>query len=147
MNKIYITNNAGISQEAKNIIKQAVNKTLEYMKITNPCEVSVLICSNDEIRELNKEYRDKDSVTDVLSFPQYDGQAVGGAIGDIVVSGKKATEQAQEYGHSFEREIAFLTVHSMLHLLGMDHETSKQDEQEMFGLQDEILSYMGCEKV
>ena len=67
-------------------------------------------------------------------------------LGDIVISLEKTVSQAEEYGHSFERELAFLTVHSMLHLLGYDHETSENDEKEMFARQDEILTFAGIEK-
>lgn len=101
-------------------------------------------------------HRNKDSVTDVLSFPMLDFDDEGNIIdyefdfddelmvlGDIVICAKRALEQSVEYGHSFMREIAFLTVHSMLHLLGYDHENNTDMEQKMFKRQEEILKEMG----
>ncbi len=97
-------------------------------------EVSVSIVSNEEIKKLNKQYRGIDKVTDVLSFPLESGNC----LGDIVISLQRAIEQAEEYGHSIEREIGFLTAHSMLHLLGYDHLT-EEDEKIMFNLQEKTL--------
>ena len=94
---------------------------------------------------MNRESRGVDRPTDVLSFPVFDEDfGVGlSVLGDIVISYETAVRQANEYGHAVEREIAFLTVHSMLHLLGYDHETSPEDEKEMFARQEEILALMG----
>ena len=90
-------------------------------------EVSVSFVDNEEIRELNREYRNVDSPTDVLSFPMEE-DSLGlftPLLGDIVISLERALEQSKEYGHSFEREIAYLTAHSMFHLLGYDHMTNE----------------------
>lgn len=92
-------------------------------------EVSIMFVNNEEIHELNKKHRDKDSSTDVLSFPQYDDlkntQIIEPYVilGDVVISTETAIEQAKSYGHSLNREIGFLTVHSLFHLMGYDHDT------------------------
>ena len=145
-----------ISEEIKDLIEKCVTKALEYEECNFEAEVSVLVVGEDEIRELNREHRGKDAVTDVLSFPilefdedanildydyDFDDELV--LLGDIVICAKRAEEQAKEFGHSFIREIAFLTVHSMLHLLGYDHEHSDDEEQLMFKKQKEILNLMG----
>jgi probable rRNA maturation factor len=103
-------------------------------------DVSLLFTDDDNIRRLNKQYRDKDSVTDVLSFPSEEE----GFLGDIALSLPRAAEQAREFGHSEEREAAFLVAHSMLHLFGYDHETEEQ-EKEMREKQREIMKKAGYE--
>lgn len=111
--------------------------------------LSVALVSNRVIRELNKQWRGIDKATDVLSFPleldapqflEEDWQ-----IGDVIISAEKALAQAEDYGHSLERELAFLFVHGFLHVLGFDHVT-KKEEQEMFGRQNEILSSAGFKR-
>ncbi|MCL2356949.1 MAG: rRNA maturation RNase YbeY [Defluviitaleaceae bacterium] len=104
-------------------------------------EVSVSLVSDDEMRELNKKYRDKDAPTDVLSFPlsEEPPRRIFLSFGDIVISTETAARQAEEYGHSFERELSFLTVHGVLHLLGLDHEVSPTDAAVMEEIQDEIM--------
>lgn len=101
----------------------------------NQYEISLLITNDETIHLLNKEYRQKDKPTDVLSFPMEDDIM----LGDIVISLDTAKNQAQEREIGLEREIAFLFIHGLLHLLGYDHETSVEDEKEMFALQEEIL--------
>ena len=135
----------------RRLIKAAVNATLDFEDFTADCEVSVTLTDNEKIHRLNRDYRNVDRPTDVLSFPLCDweeeGQAFGPmALGDIVLSLEKAKEQAEAYGHSYEREVAFLTVHSVLHLLGYDHETSEEDEADMFRRQDAILEVMGLSR-
>lgn len=125
--------------EYEELVKKAVEGTLKYEGFDNDCEISVTFTDNENIRELNKEYRDIDRETDVLSFPMDEDDM----LGDIVISLEKAKEQAEEYGHSIEREISFLCVHSCLHLLGYDHETSEEDEKTMFGKQEEVLKEIG----
>ena len=141
----YITNEQDkieYTPEFDELIKVAVEGTLEYEGVENNCEISVTFTDNENIRELNREYRDIDRETDVLSFPMEDeGDDV--VLGDVVISLEKAKEQAEEYGHSLEREISFLCVHSCLHLLGYDHETGEEDEKEMFRRQEEILNKIG----
>ena len=110
------------------LIRRACIAVLRNEKFKGSAEVSVTFVDNEEIRKLNAKYRDKDAVTDVLSFPMgedgvYDKNLKTGAsiLGDVVISMQKAVEQADEFGHSIEREVCYLTVHSMLHLLGYDH--------------------------
>ena len=120
------------------LIRRCCQAVLTTEKFNQDAEVSVSFVSNSEIRSLNKIYRDKDRVTDVLSFPlgengKYDVNKETGCalLGDVVISLETAMRQANLYGHSLEREIGFLTVHSMLHLLGYDHETTPLAERQM----------------
>ena len=108
------------------------------------CEVSFSFVDEEEIRRLNAAYRDKDAVTDVLSFPQYDDlreldNEEEICLGDVVICGRVARCQAEEYGHSYERELLYLFVHSILHLLGYDH-MEEEERIEMETLQREILN-------
>jgi probable rRNA maturation factor len=110
------------------LIRRSCIAVLRNEQFPGPAEVSVTFVDNNDIRKLNAQYRDKDVETDVLSFPmgadgEYDTNLDTGAkiLGDVVLSMEKATEQADLYGHSLEREVGYLTVHSMLHLLGYDH--------------------------
>ncbi len=124
------------TEELEEIVQKAVMTTLETVGADDETdfEVSILITDNEGIHEINKEYREIDAPTDVLSFPilefdedgvmledsgDYDGDLL--LLGDIVISLERAAEQAAEYGHSLQREVGFLTVHSTLHLLGFDH--------------------------
>ena len=141
-----------VTYKLKMLIRRAVDATLDYEQYGNPTEVSVTFTDNAGIRALNKQYRNIDKATDVLSFPLLDFEGEPdeppvdewiGMLGDIVISLEQAKKQAKEYGHSFEREAAFLCVHSMLHLLGYDHETGEEDEREMRRRQREILTAMG----
>jgi probable rRNA maturation factor len=122
--------------------------------VADHCEVSVNFVSNDKIHEINREYRGKDSPTDVISFAMEEmgegeieivGEGIPRFLGDIIISIPKAREQADEYGHSFMRELGFLAVHGFLHLLGYDHMT-KEDETEMFSRQKEILNEYGLSR-
>lgn len=145
-----------VTPALRQLIRKAANASLRYMQFRTDVEISVMLTNNEEIRTLNALHRNIDRATDVLSFPMFlydedgniveeyaDYNAAGDlCLGDIVISLERADEQAKEYGHSFEREVGFLTVHSMLHLLGYDHETP-EDEEEMFGYQREILNEMG----
>lgn len=138
----YITNEQEkieYKPEYEELIKKAVEETLKYEEFETDCEISVTFTDNENIKMLNKEYRDIDRETDVLSFPMDESDM----LGDVVISLEKAKSQAEEYGHTMEREIAFLCVHSVLHLLGYDHETGEEDEKEMFGKQEAILCQMG----
>jgi probable rRNA maturation factor len=124
------------TQMMDKVIRRAVKEALEHENI-EPMAVSILITDNDMMRSLNNQYRKKDAPTDVLSFPLYDEYGnLDDELGDIVISLEMAQRQAMEYGHSTEHEIAFLAVHSVLHLLGYDHE---EDETEMFQKQKEIM--------
>jgi len=152
-NRIYITNDQTaitVTDEHKKTLKKAVNAALRYEKVPFGCEISVTFTDNEKIRVLNNDYRSKDSATDVLSFPLFEKEelptepdAEYTAIGDIVISLEKAEEQAESFGHSIYREIGFLAVHSILHLLGYDHEVSQEDEVYMNSTCEEVLSKIG----
>ena len=136
----------------KHIIRRAIASTLCYEGFERDVEVSVTLTDNEGIHALNKQYRNIDSPTDVLSFPlvEYENTEeppVDDAtmLGDIVISLERAEEQAEEFGHSFEREVAFLTVHSMLHLLGYDHVNSEAEDEEMRSRQRDIMKTLGLE--
>lgn len=113
------------------LIEKAIETCLELEAVTTELEISILLVDNAGIREINREHRQLDKPTDVLSFPQFNSKeelagAHYAALGDIVISLEKAAEQARDYGHSMEREVGFLTVHSVLHLLGYDHDTEER---------------------
>ncbi|KAA1040071.1 rRNA maturation RNase YbeY [Macrococcus equipercicus] len=116
--------------------------------IAEEAEVAVSFVSSEEIQSINAEYRNKDSVTDVISFAMEEGEddfedpSMIRVLGDIIICVERAKEQADDYGHSFEREVGFLALHGLLHLLGYDHMT-EADEKQMFGRQDELLTAFG----
>lgn len=154
--KVYVKNNqteVKVPVGIRMLIRRCCQAVLTHEDFGEPAEVSVSFVSNDEIKKLNKIYREKDAVTDVLSFPLgengvYDKNNDTGALmlGDIVISLDTAVKQAQMYGHSLEREIGFLTVHSMLHLLGYDHETSTLEERIMREKEEQILDNIGISR-
>ncbi len=134
------------------LISEVIKAVLDYENVTDNCEISVTITDNNEIHALNLRYRKIDRPTDVLSFPLIDFDKEGlpddgskAYLGDIVISIEKAAEQAEEYGHSLDRELGFLTAHSMLHLLGYDH-IKPDEEKVMFGKQEEILKKIGLRR-
>lgn len=146
-------NKVEVDSAMESLVEKVVQKTLEE-EVQGDYEVSVSFVDNEEIRQLNKQYRDKDSATDVLSFPlmefedteeDYENEEEyvqeDKLLGDIVVSLEKAQEQSEEYGHSLERELAFLIAHGTLHLLGMDHE-DEDGEKEMIAEQERILTLL-----
>lgn len=153
--KIYFSNEQDqikISFKIRSLIKKSVSEALKQEQFIHPAEVSVSFVDNEAIHKLNLEYREKDKPTDVLSFPMWekdelaDGSALDGhavMLGDIIISAEKAKSQSEEYGHSLERELCFLSVHSVLHLLGYDHETSEEDETYMKTKQEEVLTKIG----
>ncbi len=139
-----------LPKDFRALIRKACNATLKYEGFVDKAEINVTIVNDDEIRVLNREFRNIDKSTDVLSFPlgedgvyDYNPETDALMLGDIVISVDHAVAQAELYGHSVEREIAFLTVHSMLHLLGYDHVNSLEEEKEMFTRQEEVLKTMG----
>ena len=150
---VYFMNEAGkpVTYKQKHLIREAIVESLVYEGFENDVQLSVTFTDNEGIRAINKSYRSIDSATDVLSFPLVDFE--GGEepptdepllpLGDIVISLERAREQAEEFGHSYERELAFLTVHSMLHLLGYDHVNSEEEDMDMRRRQKEILEGMG----
>ena len=155
------------------LIQDVVKLTAKYLKMAGNIEVDISIVSNEEIHQLNLEYRQIDRPTDVLSFAleevssEFDisdftsfttefksdeensdnqtGEEFARHLGDIIISHPKVQEQADDYGHSFERELAFLAVHGFLHLNGFDHQT-KEEEKVMFSIQEEVLSQHGLDR-
>ena len=158
MNKVKVI----ISDEQKEItvprgirmlIRRCCNAVLQAEKFGSDAEVSVSFVDNERIHELNAQYRNVDRETDVLSFPmgengEYDTNMDTGAkiLGDIVISVPKAMEQAKAYNHSLQREIGFLTVHSMLHLLGYDHENGGIEQVHMREKEEEVLTKIGLKR-
>ena len=145
-----------LTDELITAVKRVIEYTLEYEDCDFDAEVSVTFTDDDGIREINREHRDIDRPTDVLSFPMLEFDENGNAaddfdtnengyimLGDIVISLERAKRQAEEYGHSLVRETAFLTAHSMLHLLGYDHVNGVEEEALMFRRQEEILTKLG----
>ena len=153
--KIWYTNRqktVKVTPELKKLIKSSILETLRMEDRKGRYEVGVTFTDNEGIRELNRTYRNLDRPTDVLSFPLLNEEELNGtedrpvlALGDIVLSMEKALEQAELYGHGTDREVAFLTAHSMLHLLGYDHELSDEDDRLMRSKQDEVMKRMGLE--
>ncbi len=159
MNKITISygndNVHDVPENITNAITEAINRVLLDQKVELDVDISVTLTDNEDIREINNNYRGIDKETDVLSFPLLDFDTPGAIyatpedfeddfllLGDIVISVEKAYEQAKEYGHSDEREFAFLAAHSTLHLLGYDHMT-EEDEKVMFEKQEASLNAIG----
>ena len=135
------------------LLRNAVKTALSAEGMNDPCEINILLTDDEGIHEVNLEMRDIDRPTDVLSFPLMDdsGFSVNPEserymLGDIVVSTEKALEQAKEFGHSFEREIAFLTVHSMLHLLGYDHVDGGIEAVRMREKEETVLTQLGLKR-
>ena len=152
--KVYFTNKQSVRRIGSRLtflIETAIKNTLRHEHFRKNAELSVTFVDNEEIHALNRSFRDKDRPTDVLSFPLFDFEGDEDAIseeicdmlGDIVISLERAAVQAEEYGHSFEREVAFLCVHSMLHLLGYDHVNSEEEDMDMRKRQTAIVDAMG----
>lgn len=149
--KIYFEEGQAVAQEILDTMMQAAEYCLDAEQIdTERSEISVTFVSLEEIHELNREYRQVDSPTDVLSFPQFDdldelpeeGEIM---LGDVVICSDRAKEQAEEFGHSFEREIIYLFVHSVLHLLGYDH--MEEDEKRiMRRREEEVMERIGLKR-
>ena len=151
-----------IDESVEGILRGVLDNTVKVLNIDVPLEVSLLLTDNDNIHELNRQYRNMDSPTDVLSFPMYDldisedinstlKEYMGESedqllLGDIAISVEKAMEQSIEYGHSFERELGFLMAHGLLHLLGYDHERDSVTADKMRALEEEILGSLGLER-
>ena len=135
-------------EDFERLVEECTRAALEEEGITDDAEVSVTLVDNARIREMNAEFRDIDKETDVLSFPMgddsfdVDPDTDAILLGDIVISLEKAQAQAEEYGHSFRREAAFLITHSLFHLLGYDH-TTADEEAEMFQKQEKVLEKLG----
>lgn len=141
------------------LLNRAVELSLRMEEFSIPCEISIMLVDNDEIRDINREHRHIDKATDVLSFPMADiaeGRLISDTgdydmdenlllLGDIILSTEKACEQAEEYEHSLERELAFLTTHGMFHLLGYDHQ-QEDEEKRMLAKQEAVLEQLGLKR-
>ena len=151
--KVYITTKqkaVKVPSGLRILIRRACHAVMEYEHFEGPAEISVTFVDDVEIARLNEQYRNKPQPTDVLSFPlgengKYDvNQETGAAmLGDIVISMQRAMEQASLYGHSLQREVAYLTVHSMFHLLGYDHEAGGLEAVRMREKEEATLIQLG----
>ena len=144
----FIDETEEVKEEYMSLIREVLEKAAQMENIEDGAEVSVTFVDNERIREINRDYRDKDQPTDVISFAMEEmgegemeivGAEMPRMLGDLIISIPRAKEQAEEYGHSFDRELGFLALHGFLHLLGYDHMT-EEDESIMFSLQELILN-------
>lgn len=149
--KIYFEEGQVVSQEILDTMTRAAESLVDAENIdVDRSEISVTFTGLEEIHQLNRDYRQVDSPTDVLSFPQFDelndlpeeGEI---ALGDVVICKEKAEEQAEEFGHSFEREIIYLFVHSVLHLLGYDH-MDEDEKKIMRRREEEVMGQLGISR-
>ncbi len=149
MLKVYTENlcDAPVTEYTLKQMKKVTRETVAEEYPDHKFEVNLTICDNEYIREINREYRDIDRETDVLSFPMMDFDTPDTTVmlGDIIISYEKAVSQAEEYGHSLKRELCFLCCHSALHLLGYDHET-ENERNEMEQKQKEILERLNIKR-
>lgn len=146
MINIIFSNEEEIKNEYKEIIKNAIDKVGEIYNLEKNTEVSVTLVKDEEIKRLNNKYRGVDKVTDVLSFPlEFQMEFPINMLGDIVINLNKIKSQAEEFGHSEERELSYLTVHSMLHLLGYDH-IEEDDRKEMRHEEKIVMKKLGIFK-
>jgi len=146
MLKVLFNNETGSAFDRKtlNAMKRVIAYTIEAEHPDVEGEVSLTLCDNRRIRELNNEFRGIDAPTDVLSFPTLDfDMPEYSTLGDIIISLERAAAQAEEYGHSLLRELCFLSVHSALHLLGYDHVDDEEGRIYMEKRQDEVLEHFG----
>lgn len=147
---ILVSSDVSVDEADLSLVQSAVQAVLEIESLSGEGEVSLLFVDDESIRELNREHRGVDAVTDVLSFPQYDTmedilQANYLLLGDVVINLARCKEQAALYGHSVQREVAYLTIHSMYHLLGYDHE-NPTDQQAMRKKEERAFALMMEEK-
>ncbi|TDL83381.1 rRNA maturation RNase YbeY [Peribacillus frigoritolerans] len=143
-----------LTEEQLEMVETLLQFAADAESIEQDAELSVTFVDNEKIKEINRDYRSKDQVTDVISFAMEEqgegevsivGVDMPPVLGDIIISVPRAEEQAEEYGHSFTRELGFLAVHGLLHLLGYDHMT-EEEEKKMFGKQKEILDAYGLKR-
>lgn len=143
-----------LTDEQLESLRHLLEFVAEEENVAKGAELSITIVNNEEIQKINRDYRGKDQPTDVISFALEEmgegevvvkGDNLPVALGDIIISLEKAKEQAEEYGHSFQRELGFLAVHGFLHLLGYDHMT-KEEEKIMFTKQKELLEKYGLHR-
>lgn len=144
----FIDDHNVINQETKEQIESLLRFAAKKENIEEEAELSISFVDESEIQAINRDYRDKDKVTDVISFsleedePEIEGLDMPRILGDIIICLEVAKEQAESYNHSLSRELGFLALHGFLHLLGYDHMT-ESEEKEMFSRQDEILTEFG----
>lgn len=142
---LYIDNRSNFTIEEDLDLEKALVFCLEEEGLEGDFEVSLSYVDKEEIQELNRDYRGVDSVTDVLSFPVYEGEILGPILGDIVLCPERARDQAEEFGHSFERELVYLSVHSMFHLLGYDH-MEEEDKKIMRAKEERVMEKLGVRR-
>jgi probable rRNA maturation factor len=148
---VSVVGDEAVPADLETIIERAVRTTLRHQSVTRRTEVTVALVSPAEIRQLNRTFRSIDTETDVLSFTMDQpgaSQLLPGAVpylGDIAIGTQRAELQAREYGHSFAREIAYLTVHGVLHLLGHDHH-APDEQRRMRGAEEEVLALLGLSR-
>ena len=146
---IHTQNRSGIrfSRTLLEKIKKTIRTAVEAEDPNHTFELNIFFCDDETIRSYNREYRGVDRATDVLSFPMFDfgTPELPALLGDIVLSVPRAQAQAEEYGHSFEREMCFLAAHAALHLIGYDHE-NEDERAQMETRQREVLSALGIER-
>ncbi|QPC46922.1 rRNA maturation RNase YbeY [Mangrovibacillus cuniculi] len=143
-----------VTEQEQALVEKLLQHAAEVEEVPEESEVSVTFVTNEQIRVINHDYRGKDQATDVISFAMEEmgedeleiiGEDIPLMLGDIIISIERAREQAEEYGHTYERELGFLAIHGLLHLLGYDHMT-EEDEKKMFGKQEEILTSYGLSR-
>ena len=148
MNEFNITNETDIKVEFEKDLEELVKYSLDYLKLENTI-FDIIFVDDKRIKEINKEYRFKDMETDVISFALEDEGSINlegiRVLGDIYISLETAEKQALKYSHSYKREVSFLIIHGLLHLLGYSHGTI-EDEKQMFELQERILEDYGIRK-
>lgn len=147
-------NKVNYTKDLQQVVTNVVAATAKLIKISKNSEVSILLVDNDYIQELNLIYRHKNKPTDVLSFamneltdeePQYDAGDEVNVLGDIVISLEQASAQSQDYGHSLSRELGYLVVHGMLHLMGYNHEI-EEEAREMRKLEEKVMAAVKLER-
>lgn len=150
----FIDETTKVAAADQELVEKLLMFAAHKQNLSGNIELSVTFVDNDRIQKINKEYRNKDQATDVISFAMEElgegeielvGVDMPRVLGDIIISVDRTKEQAEEYGHTYSRELGFLAVHGFLHLLGYDHLT-KEDEEVMFTLQKEILDEFGLQR-
>ena len=149
----------GVNDSQRAFIRKVIRTALAEEKVDFPCEVDVLLTDDEAIHQINRDMREVDRATDVLSFPEFDltpGQLPGAEdsdpgtgyvpLGDMVISMERVKAQAKEYGHSNRRELAYLAVHSVLHLLGYDHMDEGAQKARMRAREEDIMTALGLER-
>ncbi|MFD2637472.1 rRNA maturation RNase YbeY [Piscibacillus salipiscarius] len=154
MNIDFIDEMNQVTEDELKLLRDLLNYAADMEEVNSEAEISITFVNNEQIQSINRDYRQKDTATDVISFAMQEtgeeelqivGDNLPEHLGDIIVSLEKAKEQAKEYNHSYQRELGFLIVHGFLHLLGYDHQTV-EEEKEMFERQEHILEEFGLKR-